>query len=157
MPSRYFVDINPCSKYEIISWIRAQCIECIEEFIAACLDCEGSICEDKAYLWNKDAKLLELIGEILREKINITAEIKEKKRGNERKYHLYINNVPNEVIRRLRHPCKGLNKKCKMSRGHHLTWKWLLENFPEVLTHPPEKHLKGIFTSYETNPAPVPN
>lgn len=112
------------------------CRECIEEFLIACLDCDDSVYENCAYLWSKDVKLLEAIKEILKEKLNVIAEIKEKESGDGKIYYLYVNNrkLLNKIIKKLKHPCKKLNRECNVSEGRNMAWKWLLENFPETST-----------------------
>lgn len=138
IPARNFSDVNPYDIHDALRWISNQHVDCVVEFLAACLDCEGSVHENCAYLWNKDIELLEVIRDILKEKLNVNTEIREKERENEKLYYLHINNrkLLSRIMRRLRHPCKELSKKCKSSEGRNMAWKWLLENFPETLTHP---------------------
>ena len=137
IPSKNF-EFNIADKFEVLNWVSRQYIECVEKFFAACLDCDGSVYENCAYLWSKDIEMLKLLKKILKERFNITIEVKKKESENkdEETYYLYVNDrkLINRIMKRLKHPCKKLNKECEMTKGRDMAWKWLLENFPETPT-----------------------
>ena len=124
LPVRHF-EINSVNKFEVLEWISKQHNECIEEFLAACIDCDRNIYKDRAYLWNKDVKMLELIRDILKKKFSVNAEVREKESEEiEKMYYLYIDDkiFLSRVRRRLKHP----RKKLSISRNPHGQYFWIL-------------------------------
>lgn len=139
LSKKNFEDVNIFDKNEILKYVKnLNNIDLLYDFLTMVVIGDGSIYKSKVMIYQKDINILQLLGEILKEKTHIKYKIFKVTKGKETKssymWYLYTSDkkLVNEIWKRIKmiYPYKTRGN----SIGSCKAYLWLLNRFSETPT-----------------------